>query len=91
MVFEWTDTVRICIWSRRGNSGAGAAGRLRAAVPGPGTPPAWEAVGNWSRAPEANGVPPEADARPATLSTGTAKFTFWPAVMNPTTMPRARA
>src|SRR6266852_2259434 len=91
MVLEWTDTVRTCSWSGRGNSGAGLWGRLRAAVPGPGTFPTAEADGNCSREPEANGVPPDAAARPATLSTGTAKLTFCPDVMNPTTMPSARA
>src|ERR1700745_97560 len=91
MVLEWTETVRNCNGSGRGNSRAGIWGRLRAAVPGPGTFPTGKADGTCSLEPEANGVPPEAAARPATLSTGTAKLTFCPVVTDPTTMPRARA
>src|SRR5260370_8829145 len=91
MVLEWTDTVRTCSGSGRGNCGAGLWGRVRATAAGPGTFPRGEEDGNCSREPDANGVPPDAAARPATLSTGTAKFTFCPVVMNPTTMPSARA
>src|SRR6266436_467199 len=92
IVLECTDTVCICRWSGRGRVGfGGTAGAIPGALAGAAGKAVAFAPNDCNRPPESKRVPPDALARPATLSIGTAKLMFWPTLSDPTTIPSIRA
>src|SRR5229473_2364070 len=83
--------VRICRWSRRGRVGFGGTAGTPGALAGAAGKAVALAPNDCRRAPESKRVPPDTLARPAMLSIGTAKLTFWPTLNDPTTIPRILA
>src|SRR5437899_6031179 len=84
--------VCICRWSGRGRVGfGGTACPIPGALAGAAGKAVVFAPKDCSRPPESKRVPPDAFARPATLSIGTAKLMFWPTLSDPTTIPNIRS